>query len=112
MKQLFKRSAAFLLCLAMLMGLFAGVPGAVISKISAEEATDTATTESAPVLWVEDFENETMETLFSAGWRTWHDGMYDHEVVADPKDETNAVLGYIPLEKHEGDEIECAADHT
>ena len=41
MKQYLKRSAAWLLCLAMVLGLFAGVPGAVISKVSAEETEGT-----------------------------------------------------------------------
>ena len=43
MKQYLKRSAAWLLCLAMILGLFAGVPGAVLSKVSAEETTGTTT---------------------------------------------------------------------
>ena len=43
MKQYFKRSTAYLLCLALLMGLFAGVPGALITKASAAETAGTKT---------------------------------------------------------------------
>ena len=37
MKNTFKRSTAWMLCLALLAGLFAGVPGAVITKANATE---------------------------------------------------------------------------
>ena len=41
MKRCFKRSAAWLLCLAMVLGLFAGIPGLGFTKARAEEQTVT-----------------------------------------------------------------------
>ena len=43
MKQYLKRSTAWMLSLALLLGLFAGVPGAIISKVLATETTETTT---------------------------------------------------------------------
>ncbi|MBE6958445.1 MAG: hypothetical protein E7447_04765, partial [Ruminococcaceae bacterium] len=60
MKTNFKRSTAWLLCLALLLGLFAGIPGAVLTKASA--AADAVVDENNLIL------NPDFEDYAITGW--------------------------------------------
>ena len=89
MRQYLKRSAAWLLCLAMVLSLFAGVPGAVISKVSAEETEGTETTQgsyTADILFQEDFDDvASTDELVEEGWSWYQEGQDRYSIVEDAK---------------------------
>ena len=63
MKQYLKRSTAWMLCLALLLGLFAGIPGAVITKASAAETEPSEEVQNLLADYNASFEDHEI-----AGW--------------------------------------------
>ena len=77
MKQYFKQTAAFVLCMAMLMGLFAGA----VTTVRAEETATPAATPTAVATWSEDFEDKTVDTDLAAA--LWSNAIGTWSVSAD-----------------------------